>query len=306
MKKTLLASAILAGLVSVSAQAATVYDQDGQTLKISGDIDVVALSSDSVDGTLASDSYASINAFASSKVSETVTAYAEFEIDTDADADLSVPGDSLFDIDELVVGFDTAYGDFSFGGTSSALGQISDMTDVAAATGGNQEVVSGGGSTGFAYANTFSGVSLNLEYIASDQKNEDSMGASALYSSDFGLDLGAGFVSVDEDNEIALGLGYSMDALYVGLGYAVGEQSGADITYMEVVAQYAATDSLTVGLQMGSGESEIGGVTTEEVDFYAVDATYALNSSVSTYASYKVANIDTDEDVIEIGLNYDY
>jgi len=163
MKKTLLTSAILAGLFSATAQAATVYDADGSTLAVSGDIDVTAYFDDSVDGTAKDASYASINIFGTTAVSDTTTAYAEFEIDTDGDGE-------TFAIDELVVGLDSAYGDFSFGGVDSALGQVSDFTDIGNEFGGNQEVVEGEGATGFAYANTFNGLTVNLEYIASSDK----------------------------------------------------------------------------------------------------------------------------------------
>jgi predicted porin len=308
MKKTLLATAILAGLVSVSAQAATVYDQDGQTLKISGDIDALVYSNDSTAGTLDEDNYASINIKGFTKVSDTVTAYAEFEIDTDG-YDTEISGTdtetSAFAIDELVVGLDTAYGDFSFAGVSSALGQISDFTDVGNEFGGNLEEISGGGASGFAYANTFGGLTLNAEYIASSDEDADSVGVSAVYSID-GLSLGLGYVTLDESNELALGLSYSIDALYVGLGYAMGESDATtDFTIIELAVTYGVTDDVTLMAFYGIGEEEVGSTTTDSLDYYAVEASYSFASNVSANVGYKVDNLDEDN-TLYTSIQYDF
>ena len=309
MKKTLLASAILASLVSVSAQAATVYDQDGQTLKISGDIDVTAVFDDTGDGTTSSDSstYGSINVFGTTAVSDTTTAYAEFEIDT------SDATNDDFAVDELVVGLDTAYGDFSFGGVSSALGQISDFTDVGNEFGGAVEEISGGGETGFAYANTFAGVSVNAEYIASSEEDKDSIGVSAVYSLE-GLSVGLGFVTVDEADELAFGLGYSIDALYVGLGYAMGAvDADTDFNRIELAVTYGVTDDVTVMAFYGNGETEKGSTTSDALDYYAVEATYSIASNLSASAGYAVNNLDAYSDeskdsdtTIYTSISYDF
>jgi len=306
MKKTLLASAILAGLVSVSAQAATVYDADGTTLKISGDVDVTTYFDDQEDGTLSPDSnvYGSINIFATNQVSDSVTAYAEFEIDTGSyftaeskfDADVNNDGEddsvktSEFAIDELVVGLDTAYGDFSFGGVSTAVGYISDFTDVGNEFAGNLETIGGEGEVGFAYSNTFSGLSINADYIASSAEDADSIGVSAVYSV-AGLTLGAGYVTLDEDDEVAFGIGYAIDALYVGLGYETGETGGDDFTRMELAVTYGVTDELTVFAFYGIGEKD----DVDNLDYYALEASYALGSNTTVSAGYKADNLDAAE-----------
>ena len=310
MKKTLLASAILASLVSVSAQAATVYDADGSTLKISGDVDVTAYSDDSVDGTIGNASYASINLFGTTTISDSVTAYAEFEIDTGsystaeskfgADVDGDGEDDSVktseFAIDELLVGFDTAYGDFSFGDTSSALGQISDFTDVGNNFAGSQEVIEGEGETGFAYANTFDALTVNAEFKASSEDEEDSIGISAVYSLN-GLSVGLGFVTVDEADELAFGLGYSMDALYVGLGYAMGAiDADIDFTSIELAVTYGVTDDVTVMAFYGTGEVEFGSLSADYLDYYALEVEYSIASNVSAYVGYKSNNLDEYSD----------
>ncbi|TEW52142.1 porin [Psychromonas algicola] len=307
MKKTLLASAILASLVSVSAQAATVYDADGQTLKISGDIDVTAYFDDQGDGTTSSDSstYGSINIFGTTAVSDTTTAYAEFEIDTDGyESNSATEATGQFAIDELVVGLDTAYGDFSFGGVSSALGQVTDFTDVGNEFGGSLETLGGSGATGFAYANTFGGVSVNAEYIASSDEDADSIGVSAVYSLDFGLDIGAGYVVVDEDSEIQFGLGYSVDALYVGFGYEAGEEGGVDFTTMELAVTYGVSDDLTLMAFYGMGDTDDA----DTLDYYALEASYSLASNVTASAGFTADNLDTAtvDNQLYTQISYDF
>jgi len=298
MKKTLLASAILASLASVSAQAATVYDQDGTTVEVLGGAEVVAVSADSVDGTFGHDNYGYLGLTGTSAISDTATAYASFVIETD-DVDAST-----FAIDDLIIGFDTSNGDFSFGGTDGAIEQVTDMTDIGAYHGGIQEVVSGDGDTGFLYSNTFSGVTVNAEFIASDVKDEDSVGVSALYSADFGLDLGLGYVAVDENSEIAFAVGYTVSDLYLAVGYAVVDYDGDEYTSLELAAQYQVTDAVVVSALLGQAEFE----DTDVVDYFAIDASYAINGSASTYVSFKSDNIDGVQDDTEIvaGLVYDF
>ena len=329
MKKTLLASAILAGLVSVSAQAATVYDQDGITLKISGDVDATVYSDDSVDGSLGNANYASINLFGTTKVSDSVTAYAEFEIDTggnsvsftDTDTDVTsgtnisnttTSKSSEFSLDELVVGLDTTYGDFSFGGVDSALGQVSDFTDIGNELGGIQEVLEGGGASGFAYANTFAGISLNAEFIASEDKDADSMGISAVYSLE-GLSLGLGYVAVDEENQLLVAAGYAVANLYVGVSYGIGEVLSygdstygqlSDLTTLEFSAAYQVTGDVSVVALLGQAEVEDADVK----DYYALEVGYSLADNVLTTVGYSADNLDNadPDNSIYAQISYDF
>ena len=82
MKKTLLATAILTGLVSATAGAATVYDKDGTTLKVGGRAEVRGLFSDSVEGTMKDKSRARIKFKGKTQITEDLAGFGvmEYEI----------------------------------------------------------------------------------------------------------------------------------------------------------------------------------------------------------------------------------
>lgn len=319
MKKTLLASAILAGLVSASAQAANVYDADGVTVDVVGGVELNAIFADSYDnagdqkieGTVGHDNYGYVGLAGTSKITDTATAYASFVIETqDEDGKSDTEFGSEFAVDDLIIGLDTAYGDFSFGDVDSALEQVADFTDIAAYDGGELEVAEGEGDTGFAYKNTFGAFTVNAEFIASDADDEDSVGLSAVYSSDFGLDLGLGFVSIDDEDEIAAAIGYTTGNLYLGLGYAdVDEYENdagevGDYEAVEFAIQYQMTEALTLTGLYTKGEFEGH----DEIEYYVLDALYAVNNNLEVYASYQYDDIDSHQDDTEfvIGMTYDF
>jgi len=305
MKKTLLASAILAGLVSVSAQAATIYDQEGTTVEVSGSAEVAAFFNTS--GSAVSDSSGSIGISGESKVSDSVTAYAEFSIESDADSAVTT--------DDLLVGFDTAYGDFSMGATDAALDQITDFTDIGDEFGGIQGIAGGDGDTGFFYTNSFGGVVVNAEYIASDVQDADSMGVSVAYYTESGLGFGLGYVTVedatDDADEIAVGVGYTAGDLYVGLGYAIVSQGDEDITSIELAAKYQATSDLSVAVLTGQAELDDGTTTSDEEGYFAVELGYSVNDSVYTYVGYQTSTLDEsdanyNDDQIKASVEYSF
>ena len=311
MKKTLLASAILAGLVSASAQAANVYDADGVTVDVVGGVELNAIFADSydngtdIDGTLGHDNNGYVGLAGTSKITDTATAYASFVIETEEGTEDDFRTE--FEVDDLIIGLDTAYGDFSFGDVDSALEQVADFTDIAAYHGGEQEVLEGEGDTGFAYKNTFGAFTVNAEFIASSEDDEDSIGLSAVYSSDFGLDIGLGFVSIDDEDEVAVALGYTTGNLYLGLGYAdVDERDNSNDDYevVEFAVQYQMTEALTLtGLYT---KVELDGH--DEVEYYVLDALYAVNNNLEVYAAYQYDDIDDSDDDSEfvIGMTYDF
>ena len=303
MKKTLLASAILASLVSVSSQAATIYDQEGTTVAVSGSAEVAINSNDSVDGTAESASSGSIGIEGTSKISDDVTAYASFGVAADVGAKA--------EDDDILIGFKPSFGDISLGATDAALDQVTDFTDIGDEFGGIQGIVSGGGDTGLFYTNTFSGLTLNAEYIASDTKDEDSMGVSAVYSLG-DLNLGLGYVAVDDANEIALAVGYTAGDLTLGLGYAMGEVTEYDIdndgtadtftesvdyTSLEIAAKYQVTEALSLAVLAGQTELEDSdGNTADVAGYYAIEAGYAVNDAVYAYVAYQASTLDEDDD----------
>ncbi|MFT5653415.1 MAG: outer membrane porin protein LC, partial [Psychromonas sp.] len=221
MKKTLLATLILSSFISGAVSAATVYDKEDTKLSIGGRAEVRALFSDAVDGSMLDKSRARINFKGETKISENLTGFAfmEYEIK---------PGDEVKNR-YLFAGIGTQAGDFSYGRQNSASVQISNITDIASAHSGVQQVIDAASDkqdNNFVFANnSIQGLALKANYIANgsetvDDAAEDSFGLSALYSMDMGLDLGVSYADQDKENQITLGAGYTFENLYLAATYA--------------------------------------------------------------------------------------
>lgn len=301
MKKTLLATAILAGLVSATAQAATVYDQDGTTLKVGGRAEVRGVFSSDVEGTMEDKSRARINFGGETQISESLTGFGFMEYELKSD------GSDLKNR-YLFAGFGTQIGDFSYGKQNTANVQVSDMTDIASNHSGQQQYISSASdkqSNTFSYSGVFlESLTVQANYIAQDEDDKDAYGISAVYGFDFGLDLGASYSGQDEMNQATLGAAYTWNDLYIAATYAMGAvEEDNDFTSLEAAIQYKATEELRLIGIVGMAEQDIEGDTEE---FFALEAQYRFNKSIRTFASYKLNNLDDAEDELMLGLRYDF
>jgi outer membrane porin protein LC len=315
MKKTLLATAILAGLVSTTAQSVTVYDKDGTTLSVGGRAEVRAEFIDTEyteendagveetkDGSIDDKSRARINFEGETKISDKLTGFGfvEYEINSDSD----------FKSRYLYAGFGTEVGKFSYGKQDTANVQISDMTDIASYHSGIQQVFDASSdkqANNFLYSSTFSdAVTIQADYVASSEEDNDSYGVSVLYASDFGVDLGASYSDSNTDqNQVTLGAAYTLNDLYVAVTYAMGDlDEEDDFNSLEAAVEYKFTKEFRmIGI---IGQQEQADQDTE--DFYALEAQYRFNSALRTYVSYAYNNLDGDdvEDSLLAGIRYNF
>jgi outer membrane porin protein LC len=318
MKKTLLATAIVSALVSATAGAATVYDQDGTMMKIGGRVEVRGLFRDSVDGTMQDKSRARINFGGETQISENLTGFGfmEYEIK---------PGEDLTNR-YLFAGIGTQIGDFSYGKQDTANVQISDFTDIASNHSGLQQYIGSASDkqdNTFLYSGTFADkLTVQVDYIANgvpefDKNNvaqkadEDAFGISAAYAFDFGLDLGASYSDQDKANQATLGAAYTWNDLYVAATYAMGEvATNDDFTSLEASVQYKFTKEFRLIGIISMAEEDVAGDTE---DFYALETQYRFNKSIRTFASYKLNNLDEkkvgkakSENELMVGLRYNF
>jgi predicted porin len=307
MKKTLLATAILSGLVSATASAVTVYDNDGTTLTVGGRAEVRGVFGDDVEGTMEDKSRARINFGGETQISESLTGFGfmEYEIQP------STENGSDLDNRYLFAGIGTQIGDFSYGKQDTANVQISDMTDIASEHSGIQQYIDSSSdkqSNTFLYSETFiDALTVQVNYQAVEDKDMDAYAISAAYAFDFGLDLGASYSDQDEANQATFGAGYTLNNLYVAATYAVGAVDEAtDFTSLEVAAQYKVTKELRLIGIIGMAEEEVGSTSTDTEDFYALEAQYRFNDSIRTYASYQFNQLDGEEDELMVGLRYNF
>ncbi|MFT7053856.1 MAG: outer membrane porin protein LC, partial [Psychromonas sp.] len=275
-------------------------------LSVGGRAEVRALFSDAVDGSMLDESRARINFEGETKISESLTGFAfmEYEIKPGSEAKNRY----------LFAGIGTQAGDFSYGRQDTSSVQTSDMTDIASYHSGQQQYIDSASdkqSNNFVFANnSIKGLSLKTNYIANgdedktDAKPEDSFGISALYSMDFGLDLGASYSDQDQENQMTLGAGYTFEDLYLAATYAMGSVAqNDDFTSLEVAAQYKFTKEFRMIAMYGMAEEDVAGDTE---DFVALEGQYRFNKNLRTYASYKVNNLNDGEDELVAGLRYNF
>lgn len=308
MKKTLLATAILSGLVSASAQAATVYDKDGTTMQIGGRAEVRGEFIGN-EGTMTDKSRARIHFKGKTEISEGFTGFAKMEYELKPDSSLSTR--------YLYAGLGTSFGDFSYGRQDTANVQISDMTDIASVNSGIQQYIgpaSDKENNTFLYSNTFAeALSVQVNYIAEEDKDADSFGVSALWSSDFGLDLGASYTAADEENQATVGAAFTAGDLYVAATYAVGEvlvedeaddtiTNLTDFSSLEAAVQYKLTKEFRLIGTMGLADNDGA----DTYDFYSIEAQYRFNKLIRTFVTYALNNVDGEDDSLIAGLRYNF
>ena len=156
-------------------------------------------------------------------------------------------------------------------------------------------------------------LTVQANYIANSDKDSDSYGLSALYAFDFGLDFAVAAAgqdaefSVDEQDQVTLGAAYSLNDLYLAATYAMGSVAdNDDFTSLEVAAQYKFTKEFRlIGIYTLAEEDDEAN-TVDTADFFALEAQYRFNSSIRTYASYKLNNLDNKDDALMLGLRYNF
>ena len=311
MKKTLLASAILASLVSAMAQSATVYDEDGTTLSVGGRAEVRAEFIDTEytevndgveetkEGSIEDKSRARINFGGETKINDKLTGFGFMEYEINPDSDLKNR--------YLFAGFGTQVGKFSYGKQDTANVQISDMTDIASYHSGEQQILGASSdkqSNNFLYSATFDAVTVQGDYVASSEEDDDSYGVSALYNSGFGLDLGASYSDSNADeSQVTLGAGYTINDLYVAVTYAFGDlNEDDDFNSLEAAIQYKFTKEFRMIGIIGQQEK----ADEDSVDYYALEAQYRFNSAIRTYVSYQLNKLDDADDSLVAGIRYDF
>ncbi|CZF83897.1 porin [Grimontia marina] len=307
MKYATLTSALLVALASTSSFAATVYDNDGTTLKVGGRAEARFNVSDNnesaEDSSFKDKSRARVNLKGKTEISDGFYGFGKYEAEF-SDSD-SLKNRYFF------AGFGTSAGEFSYGKQDSAQVQLTDITDVMATFGGDAaDLVSGNKDkrdNNFLYAGEFDSLSIQANYIAADEKDADSYGISALYG--FGVvSLGAGYVSqdagTDSDDQINLAAEYSQNGFTLGALYTIGSKSNEDYTGYELAAQYKATKKLK--LVAVYNFAEFDKADTEEANNFAAEAVYKFNGNFRAYAGYKFESLDGKDDQLQAGMRYDF
>lgn len=330
MKKAVLASAVVAALVSGSSLAATVYSSDGTELKIGGRAefrgDFIGSGGDEVEGTMEDKTRFRLNLGGKTELTDTVTAFGFYEAEQST-------GDSEFNNRYIYAGVDIDGQAVSLGRQDMASVIVSDFTDITEFSGVQQviDAASDKKDSVLAYRGGFDALQLEATYQANSEKDSDGYGISGVYSLPIGLELGLAYSGQDlgagngSANQILAGLAYSLDNLYLAATYSIGDLNDKAVgpiaesfTAMEFAAQYKITKQFSAAAVYTYQENEAAnGSTADSVDGIELVGYYKLNSNFRTYLSYyinslnEVKNVTTGlitegEDTLRLGVRYDF
>ncbi|WP_153448902.1 porin [Vibrio algicola] len=318
MKKAVLASAVLAALISTSSIAASVYKDDSSEITLGGraearfnvsnnnEYDAAGLKTKS---NFDDKTRARINISGNTQISDGLTGFGTYE------NEVYTSGEPIF-TRYLFAGIGTEIGNFSYGKQDTALVMITDFTDTMATFGadadGELAINAGKDKRGnnFAYEGEFSGLTIGANYVAGEDKDSDQYSLGAKYSFDFGLDLGVGYAggkSADNDvNQVDLGAQYSIADFTFGALYeisnnddnAIGDNDGYEIS-----AQYKFQQWTFVGVYNYATTNDGDD---DAVDNFALETVYKFNSNLRTYVGYKFEQIDDLDDQLQAGIRYDF
>ena len=330
MKKAVLASAVVAALISGSSLAATVYSSDGTELKIGGRAefrgDFIGSGGAEVEGSMKDKTRFRLNLGGKTELTDTVTAFGFYEAEQST-------GDSEFKNRYMYAGVDFDGQALSVGRQDMASVIVSDFTDITEFSGVQQviDAASDKEDSVIAYRGGFDALQLEATYQANSEKDSDGYGISGVYSLPFGLDLGLAYSGEDlgagngSADQILAGLAYSLDNLYLAATYSAGDLNDKAVliqdesfTAMEFAAQYKFTSQISAAVVYTYQENEAAnGSTADSVDGIELAGYYKLNSNFRTYLAYYINGLDEvkdvttglttqGEDTLRLGVRYDF
>lgn len=317
MKKAVLASAVVAALVSGSSLAATVYSSDGTELKIGGRAEARFNISDNnesaSDSSFKDKSRARLNISGKTQVSDELYGFGKYEAEFTGDTAVGVNGEKTDSLTNryFYAGLGTNFGEFSYGKQDSSQVMLTDITDTMATFGADAaDAVDGNKDkreNNFLYSGEFDALTVQANYIAANEKDADSFGLAAMYNLG-AFDLGAGYVSQKngnfDDDQINLVAQFSMDAFTVGGLYTMASVADEDYTGYELSAIFKATKQLSLIGVYNYGEFDKSA--DEEANNFAIEAVYKFNGHIRTYAGYKFEQLDNKDDQLQAGIRYDF
>lgn len=316
MNRKVLALLVPALLVAGAANAAEVYNKNGNKLDLYGKVDGLRYFSDNA-GDDGDQSYARIGFKGETQINDMLTGYGQWEYNIKVNA---TEGEGSGANSWTRLGFAGLkfgeYGSFDYGRNYGVIYDIEAWTDALLEFGGDTytqtDVYMLGRTNGVAtYRNTdffglVEGLNFALQYQGNNEnggagegtgnggsrklarENGDGFGMSASYDFDFGLSLGAAYSSSDRtDNQVARGYG---DGMNERNNYAGGETAEAwtvgakyDAYNVYLAAMYAETRNMTY---YGGGNGEDNGGIANKTQNFEVVAQYQFDFGLRPSIAY--------------------
>ncbi|WP_299688855.1 porin [uncultured Vibrio sp.] len=335
--KTLIALAVTSTL-SMGANAATVYSEDGTELNVGGRAEFRGDfngtdSGEEIDGTMSNKSRFRLNIGGTTEITDTLSGFGFYEAEQKvANSTNAADKTDNFEQRYMFAGLKGDFGAVSFGRQDTAAVQISQMSDVTTFTGTQKTFISAGNeqiNNTILYTGEFvDGLNFKANYVAGEDKNTDSYGVSAIYTLPMGLGFGLGYSAGDNGEDegtgkaTIVGINYALDSLYLAGTYTAGEtdsKKDSDFNGVEIAAKYGFGNGFTLMGAYQKAEIDQDGQTKDKSDFFEITGDYAFNKNINAYVSYLFNNIDKgnlaqdgaadfrgDEDTVRLGLMYTF
>ncbi|HDT2313317.1 TPA: porin OmpC, partial [Citrobacter koseri] len=310
-----LAMLVPALLIAGAANAAEVYNKDGNKLDLYGKVDGLRYFSDDAgsDGDM---SYARLGFKGETQIAEQLTGYGQWEYNIQANGTEGDKGDAWTRLGFAGLGFGQN-GTFDYGRNYGVVYDVEAWTDMLPEFGGDTytqtDVYMLGRTNGVAtYRNNgffglVDGLNFALQYQGNNEgtgfgqegsgnstnrklakENGDGFGMSTSYDFDFGLSLGAAYANSDRtDAQVARGYG---DGMNQRNNYAGGDKAEAwtvgakyDAYNVYLAAMYAETRNMTY---YGNGDSELNGGIANKTQNFEVVAQYQFDFGLRPSIAY--------------------
>ena len=314
MKRKVLALLLPALLAAGAANAAEIYNKNGNKLDLYGKVDGLRYFSDDA-GSDGDQTYARLGFKGETQINDMLTGYGQWEYNIQANGTEGDKGDSWTRLAFAGLGF-AENGTFDYGRNYGVVYDVEAWTDMLPEFGGDTytqtDVYMLGRTNGVAtYRNKgffgqVDGLNFALQYQGNNEgssvgqegsgnsenrklakENGDGFGMSTSYDFDFGLSLGAAYSSSDRTND-QVARGYN-DGINSRNNYAGGDKADAwtigakyDANDIYLAAMYAETRNMTY-YGGGNGESN-GGIANKTQNFEVVaqyQFDYGLRPSIA-------------------------
>ncbi|HCR4043844.1 TPA: porin OmpC [Citrobacter freundii] len=315
MKRKVLALLLPALLAAGAANAAEIYNKNGNKLDLYGKVDGLRYFSDDAgsDGDM---TYARLGFKGETQINDMLTGYGQWEYNIQANGTEGDKGDSWTRLAFAGLGFGQN-GTFDYGRNYGVVYDVEAWTDMLPEFGGDTytqtDVYMLGRTNGVAtYRNKgffgqVDGLNFALQYQGNNEgssvgqegsgnsenrklakENGDGFGMSTSYDFDFGLSLGAAYSSSDRtDDQVARGY---QDGMNKRNNYAGGETAEAwtvgakyDANNVYLAAMYAETRNMTY---YGGGNGEGNGGIANQTQNFEVVAQYQFDFGLRPSIAY--------------------
>ncbi|MEQ9871406.1 porin [Pectobacterium odoriferum] len=331
MKRNILAVVIPALLVAGAANAAEVYNKDGNKLDLTGKITAKNYIGDKKDSYFGEgdQTYARLGFKGETQISSDLTGYGRFEHQFDG---ASIEGEQGDKTRYAFAGLKFAdYGSFDYGRNLGVAYDGLSYTDVLPEFGGDSSYTDNltgriGGAATYRNSNFFGlvdGLGFAAQYFDDnesgrrDRQNREGWATSLSYETDIGLGfIGSyGAYNRTEDQKLdnrgdkadawSTGIKYDANSLYLAavygefrnLTYVNRNNPAIDKTKVfEAVAQYTFDFGLTPSLGYVSAKGKDNATNTNDYveKYVSLGASYAFNKNFSAYTEYDISLIDKD------------